>query len=479
MGVAAPRWERRYSLKLLSTDFVIVFMSVFGAAYLRFGISSEELQIPLTERTRFAIDYTLLSAILCLVWLFALHLFDTRDEKIFGTGPSEYKRIINATLTSFGLFAIVAFTFQMQIGRGYLMIALPTGLFLLLATRWMWRKRLHRQRGRGLNTYRTLIVGERNKILHVAENIRRDAYVGFDLLGAVTEHGSNHELLPNIPVIAGYAGLLGAVDSEQADTVIITGADTITPEELRRIGWELETRRVDLIVAPSLTDIAGPRIHARPVSGLPLIHVEYPRFTGRKYFMKRFSDLVLSSALLVLLSPILLVLALIVKFGSKGPIIFRQRRVGLQGREFNMLKFRSMVVDAEDQLPGLLDRTEGNGVLFKMKNDPRITRAGRWMRKYSMDELPQLVNVFKGDMSLIGPRPPLPREVETYEEWVHRRLLVKPGITGLWQVSGRSELSWEDSIRLDLYYVENWSMTGDLLILWKTVRTVLRPEGAY
>lgn len=291
--------------------------------------------------------------------------------------------------------------------------------------------------------------------------------------------GTNAELLPNLPVISDYSGLIESIDKHAVETVIITGADTITPPELRQIGWELEARRINLIVAASLTDVAGPRIHTKPVAGLPLIQVDYPQFVGRKYFTKRIFDLVLSFAGLFLLSPVLLVLAVIVKLDSKDPVIFKQRRVGIKGTEFRMYKFRSMVVDAEDQLPSLLDANEGNGVLFKMKSDPRITRSGRWMRKYSLDELPQLANVFIGNMSMVGPRPPLPREVETYEEWVHRRLLVKPGITGVWQVSGRSELSWEDSIRLDLYYVENWSMTGDLIILWKTIGTVISPSGAY
>src|SRR5690625_4405756 len=479
MAIGAPRWEKRYSRKILATDLFVVLLCVFGAMFIRFGFRIEELQLEPTDQTRFAINYSVMSIIVAAAWLLMLSFFDTRERSVFGTGPSEYKRVIHATFTTFGGLAIIAYILKSPIGRGYLMIALPAGLLLLILTRWIWRKRLHQQRKRGRNSYRTIIIGERNKTQHVAGQIFRDKYAGFDLIGVITEHGIESDLLPGLPVVGRYNDILPIVDSGEIDTVIICGADNLTPDDLRRLGWEFEERKVDLVVAASLTDIAGPRIHMRPVSGLPLIHVAYPEFTGRKYLTKRFFDLSVSLLLLIALAPLLLPLALIVKLDSDGHIIFKQRRVGTRGTSFYMWKFRSMVTDAEDRLDEVSDASDGNGVLFKMKNDPRITSSGRWMRKYSLDELHQLINVLRGDMSLIGPRPPLPKEVEQYEEWVHRRLLVKPGITGLWQVSGRSDLSWEDSIRLDLYYAENWSMTGDLIILWKTVRAVLKPQGAY
>lgn len=262
---------------------------------------------------------------------------------------------------------------------------------------------------------------------------------------------------------------------------MITSSDDLPPERVRELSWSLEPGRQHLVVAPSLTDIGGPRIHTRPVQGLPLIHVETPTYSGRKLYTKRAFDLVGAALLVVVLSPLLLVLAVLVKTTSTGPVFFHQERVGLNGSTFRMIKFRSMVVDAEERLQELsaLDRAEGNDVLFKMRNDPRVTRVGGFMRRYSLDEVPQLFNVLAGSMSLVGPRPPLAREVARYDTHVHRRFLVKPGMTGLWQVSGRSDLSWEDSVRLDLYYVENWSITGDLIILWRTARTVLSSQGAY
>jgi len=266
-----------------------------------------------------------------------------------------------------------------------------------------------------------------------------------------------------------------------ADTVLITSANELSTGTVRSLSWQLEPGRQHLIVAPSLTDIGGPRLHARPVAGLPLVHVETPRYQGGKLHAKRTFDVLAAGALIVVLSPVLIAVALAVRFASPGGVFFRQERVGLSGERFNMLKFRSMYEDAEERLLELAaaDRDSGNAVMFKMKDDPRVTGIGKLLRRFSLDELPQLFNVVRGDMALVGPRPPLDREVEQYADTVHRRFLVKPGITGLWQVSGRSDLTWDETVRLDLFYVENWTLTGDLTILLKTVRAVLKSEGAY
>jgi lipopolysaccharide/colanic/teichoic acid biosynthesis glycosyltransferase len=226
-------------------------------------------------------------------------------------------------------------------------------------------------------------------------------------------------------------------------------------EFVRQLGWDLEGTPAELVLSSRLTDVAGPRIHFRPVDGLPLIHVETPTFEGGKHILKRSVDIALSTLALVVLMPFMLVVGLIVRLDSPGPALFRQRRCGRNGDTFEMLKFRSMVETAEDDLAGLLDRNEGHGALFKL-----------W-------------NVLVGDMSIVGPRPPLVTEVAEYEGSVHRRLFIKPGMTGLWQISGRSDLSWEESVRLDLYYVENWSLTGDLMIMWRTAKAVVNPKGAY
>ena len=260
--------------------------------------------------------------------------------------------------------------------------------------------------------------------------------------------------------------------------MIVTSTDDIPPSKVKEISWALEAGKQHLVLAPSIVDIAGPRLHTRPVAGLPLIHVETPRFSTGQRVAKRSLDAVASAMGLVILSPFLVLLAILIRAGDSGPALFRQRRVGWGGREFTMLKFRSMVVDAEERLDEVRRRQDsGNKVLFKMSNDPRVTRVGRFMRKYSLDEFPQLLNVLVGQMSLVGPRPPLPGEVAQYEAHVHRRFLVKPGITGTWQVSGRSSLSWEESVRLDLSYVENWTLVGDLIIIARTAKAMAAPGG--
>jgi exopolysaccharide biosynthesis polyprenyl glycosylphosphotransferase len=245
------------------------------------------------------------------------------------------------------------------------------------------------------------------------------------------------------------------------------------------LSWALEQRGVELIVSPGIIEVAGPRISVRPVAGLSLLHLERPAASGGPHLLKNVFDRVLGLALVIVLSPLLIGLALAVRLTSRGPVLFVQHRVGRAGKEFKMLKFRSMYVDAEQRLGDLHALSDGNAVLFKLRDDPRVTGLGKLLRRFSLDELPQLINVLRGEMSLVGPRPPLPQEVALYAADDTRRMLVKPGLTGLWQVSGRSDLSWEESVRLDLRYVDNWSMTLDLLILWKTVRAVVLGSGAY
>jgi len=324
-------------------------------------------------------------------------------------------------------------------------------------------------------------VGDRAKTEHVVQSLRRDASSGLDLVGALIA-GATIEgtLRGGLPVLGDLSSIVEEVQARRADAVLFTGTDALGPREMRELGWKLDELRISVIVAPALTDIAGPRIHAAPVAGQPLIRIDYPSLEGANRFVKRAFDLAGSLALILLLSPVMLAVALAVRGTSDGPVLFRQERIGHRGRPFLMLKFRSMVVDADERLGDLL-RQQGTAgqPLFKVSDDPRITSVGKFLRKYSLDELPQLFNVLRGSMSLVGPRPQRAAEVELYDAWAHRRLLVTPGITGLWQVSGRSDLSWEDSVRLDLYYVENWSLAGDIIILWRTVRAVAAPAGAY
>jgi exopolysaccharide biosynthesis polyprenyl glycosylphosphotransferase len=475
-------WARSFRRRLRITDFLVITWAVFGTQVARFGTSDTQLVVPGTTRYS-GLSYTLVSIILIVTWVTILALFQTRDPRIIGTGNVEYRRIIDSTLRLFGLLAIAAFLLHLDLARAYVIIALPVGLLALLASRWIWRKWLALARSRGGYSARVLLVGSRASVEAIGRELVRTPSAGYSVVGACIPGDIGGYLFDDdtIPISSHLDYLHAAIEATAADTVVITSSDELPPERIRELSWSLEPGRQHLVLAPSLTDIGGPRIHMRPVAGLPLIHVEIPQYEGLKRFSKRAFDLAASAVIIAILSPVLLAVAIAVKLGSEGPILFRQERVGLKGKLFRMLKFRSMVAGAEQQLAALQfgERAEGNVVMFKMRNDPRITRLGRTLRRFSLDELPQLFNVFVGSMSLVGPRPPLDSEVAIYENRAHRRFLVKPGITGPWQVGGRSNLSWEDTVRLDLYYVENWSLTGDLVILFRTARAVFARDGAY
>ncbi|MCJ1714148.1 sugar transferase [Curtobacterium sp. VKM Ac-2922] len=471
-------WSRRYSRGVLFTDLLALIWVVFGVQIAWLGLGSNLA----TNTADLRLSYFGISILVIVVWMGALALYDTRGDRVIGVGSAEYRLVADSSVRVFGLLAIAAFLLHVDLARGYVLIAFPIGILVLLVSRWMWRQWLVAQRKRGAYSARVLLVGSPASVLHIGRELGRSPEAGYQVVGAAVSTGLRG-LLPGSTIQShgGFDDVSAALRETGADTVVITSSDDLPPERVRELSWSLEPGRQHLVVAPSLTDIGGPRIHTRPVQGLPLIHVETPTYSGRKLYTKRAFDLIGSALLIIVLSPVLLVLALLVKATSPGPVFFLQERVGLNGGTFHMVKFRSMVVDAEDRLQELsaLDRAEGNDVLFKMRNDPRVTRVGAFMRRYSLDEVPQLFNVVEGKMSLVGPRPSLSAEVARYETHVHRRFLVKPGLTGLWQVSGRSDLSWEDSVRLDLFYVENWSLVGDLLILWRTIKAVVRSDGAY
>jgi exopolysaccharide biosynthesis polyprenyl glycosylphosphotransferase len=282
-----------------------------------------------------------------------------------------------------------------------------------------------------------------------------------------------------IPIIGGETQVLEAIRTCGADTVAIAGTEHFGVQGIRRLIWDLEPLGVDLVVSTGVMDVALSRLVMRPIAGLPLLHIEKPQYLGAKRFQKRAFDISFATAALIAALPILIGTAIAIKVGSRGPVFYTSERIGIDGKPFSMIKFRSMIKDADKQLPSLLSANESDGLLFKIHDDPRITPVGRVLRRFSIDEVPQFLNVLRGEMSVVGPRPPLRREVESYDCDLVRRLLVKPGVTGLWQVSGRSDLSWERSVRLDLSYVDNWSMIQDVLIIAKTLRAVFRRAGAY
>ncbi|WP_232528876.1 sugar transferase [Mycetocola zhujimingii] len=469
-------WARNYRIRLRLTDVATIILAVTLAFSLRFGIEA----IPASTRINDG-QYLVISATIVVSWLIALVAFGVHDSRVIGVGTSEYKRIVNASATAFGLFAIALVILKVDIARGYFMLALPLGTVSLLGAHWLWRRWLVAQRSLDHYLCRALVVGDLDDVGYVIRQIQQKSGAAYNVVGAVVSNTDAPTVATGqkpVPVLA-TTNVAQAARNAGADTVIIAGQPKGGANFIRNLGWQLEGTATDLVLASQLTDVAGPRIHFRPVEGLPLIHVEIPQFEGGKHVLKRAFDVGSTAAGIIVLAPLFLIIALLIKLDDGGPVFFTQERVGRGQRTFRMVKFRSMVTTAESDLAALTHENQGNGVLFKLKHDPRVTTVGRFLRKYSLDELPQLWNVFLGDMSLVGPRPPLPREVAAYEDHVHRRLYIKPGLTGMWQVNGRSDLSWDESVRLDLYYVENWSLTGDLIIVWRTVKVLLNPVGAY
>ncbi|MFT4213314.1 MAG: sugar transferase, partial [Microbacterium sp.] len=448
---SARNWPARYAGWLRYSDAFVVIVTMAMCATLLLPSPTSALSWPGGP----AIPYWVALTFAGLVWLIALAVFDTRERHIVGNGATEYRRVVNATMAVFAAIVIAAFFLRIEVSRALLLVAVPIGAILLVLSRWLWRQWLRRQQRSARYVYRTVVAAEKTKAAHVVTSVQRSPGSGFDVVGVATSSG-DEATIAGIPVLGTLQDVVAAMDAADADTLIVAGADELDPDTMRHIGWAVAARDGNLVMAPTLTDVAGPRIHMRPAAGLPLVHVDFPELDGAKRFAKRTFDLVSAALLIIVGSPILLATAIAIRIDSPGPILYTQERIGRRGKPFPLVKFRSMVDGSDDQLASLLD-LQGTGAtpLFKVIGDPRITPVGRFIRKHSIDELPQLFNVLIGQMSLVGPRPQRPAEVALYDDAAHRRMLVKPGMSGLWQVSGRSALAWEDALRLDLYYVEN------------------------
>ncbi|WP_375405070.1 sugar transferase [uncultured Amnibacterium sp.] len=473
-----PTWERAYQRRLVVTDALILTLALAGTQTIWFGLGGTQQVARISGAA--TVPYWMATAALLVLWLAVLKFFGTRSFRVTGSGFAEYGRVADASFRLFAVVAIAALLLQALPARGYILTAFPVGVLLLVASRWAWRQWLRGQRKHGRYMIRVLLVGAPASVEHLYDEFERRTYLGFEIVGACLPAGRGVTGM-EVPV-----GALGTFDEvakvasrERVHAVALAGSEDLPPEAVRRIGWQLESTGVDLMVAPAITEVAGTRIHTRPVGGLPLMYVDSPSYEGSKKAAKTVLDFGLTALGLLVVWPLMLATAIGVKLTSHGPIFFRQQRIGLNGKAFDVYKFRSMRVGADAELAALLQAQGTSGTpLFKVDNDPRITRFGEFIRKFSLDELPQLFNVLKGEMSLVGPRPQRAEEVALYDNAAGRRLLVKPGITGLWQVSGRSDLSWEDTVRLDLYYADNWSFVDDFVIMLWTVKTVLQSRGA-
>jgi len=463
-----------------ATGLVVLDLGLLCAAFAVAHVARFPGELPVGSIGAGWIEFVVAPALIA-AWMLLLSAFRTRDPRIVGVGGDEYRRLVTASLVAVASVAAIAYACRIDIARGYVAVAFPLGLVLLAIGRKGVRTALARRRVRGERLQDVLLVGDLDDVRYVGRRIAGTPAAGYRVRAVVTDcvaPGAVVDLgVARAPVLDGIDAVLDRARSERVSAVVVAGAVAGGHERLRRLGWELEEHGVELVVSSPLADIAAGRVHERPVDGLPLMHVETPDY--RRRLGKRALDVVGAGVGLVLLAPVLTVVALAIRADDRGPVFFRQTRVGRGGREFSILKFRTMCVDAEARVAALAQANEGSGPLFKMKDDPRVTRVGSFLRRTSLDELPQLWNVLTGSMSLVGPRPALPREVALYEDFADRRLLVTPGITGLWQVSGRSDLDWAEGVRLDLHYVENWSFVHDVVILARTIPSVLRSRGAY
>jgi exopolysaccharide biosynthesis polyprenyl glycosylphosphotransferase len=429
--------------------------------------------------------YFLFTSALPLFWAAAVALAGGYESRFIGVGSDEFRRVLNAAVSLLAGVAIVAYYGRLSVARGYVMVALPSAVLLDLVIRYRLRRRLHDRWARGECMSKVVAVGHPSAVADLIATLRRETYHGLAVVGACVAGRSGPDgldapdAITEIPVFGGLDSVAEAVGYLGADTVAVLACPEIDGIRLRELAWELEETGTDLCVAPALMDVAGPRTSIRPVAGLPLLYMDHPELDGGKQVTKAVFDKIVAGMALLLLAPLFGLVALAIRLSDGGPVFFWQTRVGKDGRTFRLYKFRTMVVDAEERKAQLAPLNEGGGMLFKLRRDPRVTRVGAVLRRWSVDEFPQFYNVLRGDMSLVGPRPATPQEVARYGNHMRRRLAVRPGLTGLWQVSGRSDLSWTDALRLDLRYVENWSFALDLQIIWKTWSAVIRGHGAY
>ncbi|MFC4128059.1 sugar transferase [Nocardia rhizosphaerae] len=477
-GAQRVGWQSAFVRRLAVTDAIAVFGAVGTAQLLRFDGPEDP---PLAWPLPYEIGYSVVSLVLAAGWLALLHGYGSRTPQVIGAGSEEFRRLVSASLKLFGVLAILALLFRIEFARGYLAIALPAGLLGLIAGRLAWRWQLRGLRADGHCQASVLVVGSPEAARAMASAFTDKPDSGYRVVGVCVPPGAGAdvETVGGASVLGDDRSVLEAVRRSGADSVAVAATDHLGPAELRRMAWDLDPLGVDLIVAPGVVDIAGIRLNHRLVAGMPMLHIDRPRYGRAKSRRKAAFDFCFAAAVVLSSAPLLLAIAVAVKLSSPGPVFYLSERIGRDGTPFRMIKFRSMQTGADLAVHELIAEHGGNPVFFKVKDDPRVTPVGRFLRRYSLDELPQFFNVLRGEMSVVGPRPQVQREVDAYDGEMRRRLLVKPGLTGLWQVSGRSDLSPEDSVRLDLSYVENWSMVLDLALIARTIGVVTRGEGAY
>ena len=457
---------RSYVRQLMIADFGAAIVAAIAAVGIRFGLNSTA-------------KYLALSLVLPILWIIALRIFGAYEWRFLGTGADEFRRVLNAALSLTVGLALTSYAVHNELSRLYLIISMQAIFVLDLMVRYALRKRLHHLRARGRCMSTVVAVGHEAAVSELIRELRREPHQGLKVVAAcLASEPETHEV-DGVPVVGDLTDAANVVRNIKAGTVAVLSCPEIDGVKLRTLAWELEKTGTDLCVASALLDVAGPRTTVRPTAGLTLLHVDPPQLSGPRQAVKDLFDRCAAAFALAAISPLMLAIAVAIRLSDNGPALFTQTRVGKGGKQFKIYKFRTMVTDAEVRLAEIQAKNEFDGVLFKIRRDPRVTPVGARLRKWSLDELPQLVNVLRGEMSLVGPRPALPEEAAKYADHVRRRLVVKPGLTGMWQVNGRSDLSWDETVRLDLRYVENWSLALDLQILWKTLAVIFKGSGAY
>ncbi|MEC3976772.1 sugar transferase [Amycolatopsis sp. H20-H5] len=460
-------WEARYRWWVIASDVFATLLVIAISAFVIDRVAPQDMHAFGTAAAVFT----------------ALPLSRAWSQQVLGEGAEEYRRLGRGLIAAAVLVALGGLLFRALDVQPWVFIVVPAIALVAFLQRYALRRVLHSQRRRGHCLLPVLAAGSPETVADLVARTKADPYVGWRVeavctfSGAGAERGSGE--VDGVPVVGRLDELAAHVRRGGYRVVAVTADQYWSPRRLQQLAWDLEGTSAEMVVAPVLMEVAGPRLNISGVLGMPLLRVTAPTFTGASRLVKEVVDRFASALLLTLFSPLLVAIAFAIKLSDRGPVIYRQRRVGRDGHTFTMLKFRTMVTDADKIRKTLEADNEAAGPLFKMRKDPRVTRVGALLRRYSLDELPQLLNVVVGTMSLVGPRPPLPEETATYAPEARRRLLVKPGLTGLWQVSGRSDLTWDQSIRLDLRYVEDWSLALDMVILWKTARAVFLGQGAY
>lgn len=420
-------------------------------------------------------SYVFFALVVVVSWVLVLAFRGAYDTRILGVGSEEFKRIVGATAVVFAAIAIVSYALKLDLSRGFVLIAFMVGLVLLLTVRWVLRAWLRHERMYGHFLHRTIVIGSGPGQTELVDMLGRDPVAGFSVVDVIDEPPIN---ISEQDLDVWLDEVMARISLEDADTVALAGSPALGPKVVQRLAWRLEGPRVDLLVAPTVGDIAGPRVSMRMAADLPLLHLDEPHLTGPKRAIKRGLDIVVGIVLTIIFLPFMIIAAIGTFFTSRGPVLYRQQRVGRGGELITVTKFRTMYVGADKEREKYIGAPDGR-IRQRYRDDPRITLFGRVLRRWSIDEMPQVFNVITGSMSLVGPRPVLPEELGLFADADHRRHLTKPGLTGLWQVSGRKEVDWDERMRMDLEYVENWSPALDLVIVAKTAKVVLTGEGAY